>query len=124
QPIPFKGRVLTQISNYWFGLVEDIVPNHIVATDVADFPSGCKNYAGELEGRSVLVKKTSPLPIECVARGYLAGSGWEEYRQRGTVCGIPLTPGLVESSGLPEPIFTPATKAEIGHDENIDFDRA
>jgi phosphoribosylaminoimidazole-succinocarboxamide synthase len=124
QPIPFKGKVLTQISNYWFEVMGDIVPNHIVSTQVEEFPKPCLPYADALRGRSILVKKAAPLAIECVARGYLSGSGWNEYQESRTVCGIPLPEGLVESAQLPEPIFTPATKAEIGHDENIDFVRA
>jgi phosphoribosylaminoimidazole-succinocarboxamide synthase len=124
QPIPFKGKVLTQISNYWFGHMRDIIPNHLVHTRVEDFPKECQLYANELRGRSIMVKKTQPLAIECVARGYLSGSGWNEYQQTSAVCGIKLPQGLVESAKLPEPIFTPATKAEVGHDENIDFDRA
>ena len=120
--IPDKGYVLNQISIFWFGQMEDIIPNHIIATDVADFPSGCRKYAEVLEGRSMLVKKAAPLPAECVVRGYLAGSGWKDYRSTGAVCGIKPPSGLVESDRLPEPIFTPSTKAEIGtHDENISF---
>jgi len=124
RPIPHKGKVLTQISNFWFSLMTDIIHNHIVATDVEDFPPECEQYAGELRGRSVLVRKTTPLPIECVARGYISGSGWNEYRDSGMVCGIHLPPGLAESDRIPRPIFTPATKAEEGHDENITFDAA
>ena len=123
-PIPRKGKVLTQLSNYWFEIMKDIAPNHIVATRVEDFPKECQPYADELYGRSVVVKKAQPLPIECVVRGYLSGSGWNEFRKEGTVCGIRLPGGLVESTRLPQPIFTPATKADIGHDENIDFERA
>ena len=124
QPIPFKGKVLTQISNYWFGLMSDVLPNHLVHTRVEEFPPVCQRYSGQLQGRSIVVKKTRPLAVECVARGYLSGSGWNEYRQSSSVCGITLPAGLVESAKLPGPIFTPATKADIGHDENIDFDRA
>jgi phosphoribosylaminoimidazole-succinocarboxamide synthase len=124
QPIPGKGKVLTQISNYWFTVMADLVPNHIVATRVEEFPASCRPYADALRGRSVVVRKTRPLAIECVARGYLAGSGWSEYQVSRTVCGIALPQGLVESSRLPAPIFTPATKAEEGHDENITFERA
>lgn len=124
QGIPFKGKVLTQISNFWFEQTKDIVPNHIISTIVYDFPSECKPYWHELEDRSMWVKKTQPLPVECVVRGYLSGSGWEEYKTSKSVCGIKLPGGLVESSKLPEPIFTPATKEEIGHhDENISFER-
>jgi phosphoribosylaminoimidazole-succinocarboxamide synthase len=122
-PIPFKGFVLTQISNFWFDQLSDIVGHHLLATDVSDFPASCRPYREILDGRSILVKKTTPLPVECVARGYLSGSGWSEYSSTGSVCGIRLPEGLVESSRLPEPIFTPATKAEVGHDENISFER-
>jgi len=124
QPIPLKGKVLTQISNFWFSLMTDIVPNHIVATAVEDFPPECTQYADQLSGRSVLVRRTSPIPVECVARGYVSGSGWVEYRASGKICGIPLPPGLVESDRIPQPIFTPATKAGEGHDENIPLETA
>ncbi len=124
QPIPNKGKVLTQISNFWFERMRDVLPNHIVETSVEKFPPECRPYADVLRGRSILVKKAKPLAIECVVRGYLSGSGWEEYKKSRSVCGIALPGGLVESSKLPEPIFTPATKAEVGHDENIDFERA
>lgn len=124
QPIPMKGKVLTQISNYWFRLMEEIVPNHLVETDLRRFPEVCGQYSGQMAGRSIVVMKAKPLPVECIVRGYLSGSGWSEYRRSGTVCGIRLPGGLVESSKLPEPIFTPSTKAEIGHDENITFERA
>ena len=118
--IPDKGKTLTQISKYWFEVMEDIVPNHLVSVSVRDFPQECHKYKDIMEGRSMLVKKAKPLPVECVVRGYLAGSAWEEYRQGGTVCGIKLPHGLLESSKLDEPIFTPSTKAEKGHhDENI-----
>ncbi len=124
-PIPDKGRVLTQLSKFWFDMTKEIVPNHIISTDVKDFPEGCRSYQEILRDRSMLVVKTQPLPIECVVRGYLSGSGWEEYRKKGEVCGIQLPKGLVESSKLEEPIFTPATKEEIGqHDENITFEKA
>ncbi len=122
--IPGKGYVLTQISAFWFRLMEDIIPNHMISTDVADFPAECGKYAEILQGRSMLVRKAKPLPTECIVRGYLAGSGWKEYQSRGSVCGIALPAGLRESDRLPEPIFTPSTKAEIGeHDENISFAR-
>jgi phosphoribosylaminoimidazole-succinocarboxamide synthase len=124
QPIPSKGKVLTQISNYWFAAMHDMMPNHLVLTDVAQFPPECGEYAEELSGRSVVVKKAKPLAVECIVRGYLSGSGWNEYRKSGTVCGIRLPAGLVESSRLPEAIFTPSTKAEVGHDENITFEEA
>jgi phosphoribosylaminoimidazole-succinocarboxamide synthase len=122
--IPDKGRVLTQLSAFWFDKVSDLVPHHLVSVDVADFPEAARRHAEVLDGRSMLVRKTAPLPIECVARGYLSGSGWKEYRQNRTVCGIPLPPGLQESDRLDRPIFTPATKAESGHDENISEARA
>lgn len=125
QGIPFKGAVLTQISDYWFEQVSDIVPNHLISTIVYDFPSSCKPYWKDLENRAMFVKKTRPLSIECVVRGYISGSGWKEYKGTQSVCGIKLPAGLVESDKLPEPIFTPATKEEVGkHDENIDFARA
>ncbi|MDH5203758.1 MAG: phosphoribosylaminoimidazolesuccinocarboxamide synthase [Nitrospirota bacterium] len=120
--IPGKGRVLTQISIFWFKQVEDIIPNHIIATKVEDFPEKLHKYADILDGRSMLVKKTQPMPVECVVRGYLSGSGWKEYEKSGTICGIGLPEGLVESSRLNEPLFTPSTKAEEGHDINITFD--
>ncbi len=123
--IPFKGKVLTQISDYWFEQMKDVIPNHLISTIVYDFPSECKPYWGDLEQRSMYVKKTRPLAIECVVRGYLSGSGWKEYKEHQSVCSIKLPAGLVESDKLPEPIFTPATKEEVGrHDENIDFARA
>ncbi|MRR08752.1 phosphoribosylaminoimidazolesuccinocarboxamide synthase [bacterium] len=122
--IPFKGYVLTQISAYWFGEVAGIMPHHLVATEVADFPAACQPYADDLRGRSMLVKKAKPLPVECIVRGYLTGSGLKDYQKTGAVCGIALPRGLVESSRLATPIFTPSTKAEIGaHDENISFER-
>ena len=124
QPIPDKGKVLTQISNYWFSAVKDIIESHIIETDARNFPDACTPYREELHGRAVVVKKAAPLPVECIVRGYLSGSGWNEYREKGSVCGIGLPAGLVESSRLPEPIFTPSTKADVGHDENISFDRA
>ena len=120
--IPHKGRVLTQVSRFWFNYLSHIVPNHLVTTEVQDFPAPFRSYRDMLEGRSMLVKKAQPLPVECIVRGYLAGSGWQEYRASGTVCGIQLPKGLRESERLPEPIFTPSTKAEAGaHDENIPF---
>jgi len=120
--VPEKGRVLTQISHFWFSKTADIVPNHIISLDVRDYPDVCKPHAAILEGRSMLVKKSQPLPVECIVRGYLSGSGLKEYRATGSVSGIKLPPGLTEASRLPEPIFTPSTKAEIGeHDLNIDF---
>lgn len=120
--IPDKGKVLTQISIYWFNQMKDIIDNHIVATDVEDYPAILHKYKDMLEGRSMFVKKAKPMPVECIVRGYLSGSGWKEYKKSGTVCGIKLPEGLVESSRLDEPIFTPSTKAEEGHDINISFD--
>ena len=121
-PIPDKGRVLTQLSLFWFNLLRDMIPNHVLSS--TEFPAPFHQYAEDLAGRSMVVRKTQPLPIECVARGYLSGSGWKEYRATGKVCGIQLPAGLKESDKLPEPIFTPATKAATGHDENIPFERA
>jgi len=117
--IPDKGKVLTQLSAFWFARMGDLVPHHLLATDVAEFPEALRRHAAVLDGRSMLVRRTEPVPVECVARGYLSGSGWKEYQQTGSVCGIALPPGLRESDRLPEPIFTPATKAESGHDVNI-----
>jgi len=122
--IPYKGYVLTQISKFWFDKISDIMPNHLLATEVNDFPAECQKYRDELEGRSMLVKKAQPLPVECIVRGYLTGSGLKDYNKTGMVCGIELPQGLVESSRLDQPIFTPSTKAEIGaHDENISFEK-
>jgi len=120
--IPGRGVILTQLSNFWFRRFSDRVPNHLLATDLADFPAPFRDQP-ELAGRSVLARRLRPVPVECVARGYLAGSGWQEYRENGTVCGIRLPEGLTESAELPQPIFTPATKATDGHDENISFER-
>jgi phosphoribosylaminoimidazole-succinocarboxamide synthase len=117
--IPDKGRVLTQLSAFWFERTSHIVANHVISTDVAHYPAVAARSAPTLTGRSMLVRKTAPLAIECVARGYLSGSAWKDYQATGEVCGITLPPGLVESDRLPEPIFTPATKAESGHDLNI-----
>jgi phosphoribosylaminoimidazole-succinocarboxamide synthase len=120
--IPGKGRVLTQVSRFWFNSLAHIVPNHLLSVEVADFPPACRPYREMLTGRAMLVKKAQPLPVECIVRGYLAGSGWQEYRASKSVCGIALPPGLRESERLPEPIFTPSTKAPEGvHDENISF---
>ena len=125
EPIPFKGEVLTKLSLFWFELLADVVPNHLLSADVSDLPEQFVPIADYLAGRFMLVKKATVFPVECIVRGYLAGSGLKEYNREGTVCGIPLPAGLVESSKLPEPIFTPSTKAEIGlHDENISFARA
>jgi phosphoribosylaminoimidazole-succinocarboxamide synthase len=122
--IPDKGKILTGLSAYWFKAMEDIIPHHLVATDVAQFPPECRPHEKRLEGRSMLVKRTEPAPVECIVRGYLVGSGWKEYQKSGTVCGIRLPSGLVEASRLEAPIFTPSTKAEIGeHDINISFDK-
>ena len=120
--IPGKGRILTAMSVYWFRIMEDIVPNHLIASEINDFPAHIKQYRSVIEGRSMLVKKAKPLPVECIVRGYLSGSGWKEYMEKGSVCGISLPQGLLEGSELPEPIFTPSTKAETGHDENITFE--
>ena len=122
--IPDKGKVLTQLSAFWFGETSDIVSNHMRSTRVADFPAAARAHADVLTGRSMLVRKTEPVPIECVARGYLSGSGWKEYQQTGAVCGVRLPAGMRESDRLPEPIFTPATKAATGHDINISEDEA
>ena len=120
--IPNKGKVLNQISKFWFDYVTDIVPNHVISTELKDFPE--EFQTPEFEGRSMLVKKLKMLPVECIVRGYITGSGWKSYKENGTVCGITLPEGLQESEKLPEPIFTPSTKAELGeHDENISFDR-
>ena len=124
EPIPEKGRVLTEISGFWFDHLIGLVPNHLVSMDIADYPPECQPYADILAGRSMLVRKCKPLPVECIVRGFLSGSGWKEYKEKGEIQGIKLSPGLVESSRLPKPIFTPSTKAELGlHDENISFGR-
>ncbi len=124
-PVPDKGRVLTQISLFWFEKLKDIVPNHIISGDVKEFPDKLKPYSEQLEGRSMLCKKAKPLPIECIVRGYITGSGWKDYQKSGMVCGIKLPEDLRESDRLPEPIFTPSTKADVGeHDENISFQDA
>jgi len=122
--IPDKGKVLTQLSAFWFGETSDVVANHLRSTRPEDFPASARPYADELRGRSMLVTKTEPFPIECVARGYLSGSGWKEYQQAGSICGIKLPAGLRESDRLPEPVFTPATKATTGHDVNISEEEA
>ena len=122
-PIPDKGIVLTQISLFWFDIMAPLVSNHVITADTARYPAACRPYTDALEGRSILVKKAKPLPVECVVRGYITGSGWKSYQKDGTVCGIRLPDGLVESDRLPEPIFTPSTKEELGkHDINIDFE--
>lgn len=121
-PIPDKGRVLTQLSFFWFNLLKDVIPNHILSA--TDFPAPFDAYPDDLAGRSMVVRKTQPLPIECVVRGYVSGSGWKDYQATGKICGLALPAGLRESDRLPEPIFTPATKATSGHDENISFEQA
>ncbi len=123
-PIPMKGAVLTQLSRFWFDKMRDLVPNHLVSTDVSDFPEELQPFRDILNLRSTLAVKADMLPVECVARGYITGSGWKEYREKGSVCGISLPAGLRECERLPEPIFTPATKAESGHDQNISFEAA
>jgi len=122
--IPDKGRVLTQLSAFWFARTRHIVANHVIGTNIDDYPAAARAYAPVLEGRSMLVRSTTPLPVECVARGYVSGSGWKDYKASGEICGHRLPPGLRESDRLPEPLFTPATKAESGHDENISEARA
>jgi phosphoribosylaminoimidazole-succinocarboxamide synthase len=122
-PVPGKGEVLTQISLFWFDVMRPLVANHLVTADVSEYPDVCRPHADILRGRSMLVRKTQVLPVECIVRGYLSGSGWKSYRESGRVCGISLPEGLRESDPLPEPIFTPSTKAEAGaHDVNIDFE--
>ncbi|MCX5693862.1 MAG: phosphoribosylaminoimidazolesuccinocarboxamide synthase [Candidatus Omnitrophica bacterium] len=117
--IPHKGEILTRISGFWFNFIKDIIGHHLITTDVDQYPLELKKYKTELDGRSMLVLKTKPLPVECVVRGYLSGSGWKEYQQKQSVCGIGLPEGLKESEKLPEIIFTPSTKADVGHDQNI-----
>lgn len=117
--IPDKGRVLTSLSCFWFDLIKDIVPNHFISANVDDYPDKVKNFRSELEGRSMLVVKSKPLPVECIVRGYISGSGWKEYKEKQSVCGVKLPAGLKESDKLPEVIFTPSTKAEVGHDINV-----
>ena len=124
EPVPDKGKILNQISLFWFDVMASLVPNHVISGNVEDFPEACRPYADVLRGRSMLVRKTRPLSIECVVRGYISGSGWKSYQKEGRVCGIELAPGLNESDKLPEPIFTPSTKEEEGHDINIDFETA
>ena len=121
-PIPDKGKVLTQLSLFWFGLLKDVIPNHVISA--TEFPAPFAAHREELSGRSMVVRKTQPLPIECVVRGYVSGSGWKDYKATGKICGISLPDGLRESDKLPEPIFTPATKATSGHDQNISFEKA
>jgi phosphoribosylaminoimidazole-succinocarboxamide synthase len=121
-PIPEKGRVLTEISKFWFGLTKNIIENHLITADVDQYPQELSEYKDMLKGRSMLVKKAKPLPVECIVRGYLSGSGWKDYKKTGSVCGIRLPDGLQESDMLPEVIFTPSTKADVGHDENVSQD--
>jgi len=123
-PIPGKGKILNQMSVFWFEMLSDLVKNHLVSSDPKEYPKQCSPYRDELEGRSMLVKKAEPLKVECIVRGYLAGSGWKEYKKTGRICGISLPKGLREADRLSEPIFTPSTKAEEGHDENISFEEA
>jgi phosphoribosylaminoimidazole-succinocarboxamide synthase len=124
-PIPGKGRILTEISRFWFEKTKSIIDNHVIATRVSDFPQILRSYEDILEARSMIVRKAEPLPVECIVRGYLSGSGWKSYKESGTICGIELPAGLTESARLPEPIFTPSTKAELGaHDINIGFEKA
>ena len=122
--IPEKGKILTALSVYWFGVMKDIVPHHLITTNVDEFPAACQPHRAKLEGRTMLVKKSTPAPVECIVRGFISGSGWKEYQQTGAVCGIPLSRGLMEASRLDQPIFTPSTKAPVGqHDINITFDQ-
>ncbi|MFH1049779.1 MAG: phosphoribosylaminoimidazolesuccinocarboxamide synthase [bacterium] len=123
-PVPSKGEILSKISVFWFSKTGSIIPNHFITNNVEEYPDVCNKYATQLQGRSMLVKKCKPLAIECIVRGYITGSGWKEYLKQGTVTGIPLPAGLLEFQQLPEPIFTPSTKAEEGHDENISFAQA
>jgi len=125
QGIPYKGMVLTKISEFWFNYTKDVIPNHLITTDIDEYPNECKEYADDLRGRSMLVKKAKVVPIECIVRGYISGSGWKDYVATGEISGIKLDGGLLESEQFPEPIFTPSTKAEIGeHDENISAEQA
>jgi len=125
QGIPYKGMVLTKISEFWFNLTKDIIPNHFITTDVNKYPAECKEYSEVLQNRSMLIKKAKVIPIECIVRGYITGSGWKDYKRTGEISGIKLPPGLHESEKFPEPLFTPSTKAEIGdHDENISAEQA
>ena len=124
-PIPEKGKILTRISLYWFDIMKSLLPNHVISGNVDDYPESCRSYKDVLRGRSMLVKKAEPLPIECIVRGYLSGSGWNDYQASREICGIKLPDGLKEADKLPEPVFTPSTKAEKGrHDINIDFNEA
>ncbi|MFA7005635.1 MAG: phosphoribosylaminoimidazolesuccinocarboxamide synthase, partial [Verrucomicrobiia bacterium] len=122
--IPLKGRVLSSISKFWFEKTAHIIPNHVLTMDFADFPAPLQPYRQQLEGRAMIVRKCEPLAVECIVRGYLAGSGWKEYKQSQSVCGVKLPAALLESSELPEPIFTPSTKAQSGHDINISYQQS
>lgn len=123
--IPGKGKILTKISEFWFDFTKDIIPNHLISTNLSDFPEECKEYSEDLDGRSMLVKKAEIIPIECIVRGYISGSGWADYKKTGSISGYKLPEGLLESEKLPMPIFTPSTKAEVGtHDENISVEQA
>lgn len=124
EAIPDKGKILSEISVYWFEHTKHIIANHLITYKVEEFPEVCQKYSSVLEGRSMIVRKCKPLPVECIVRGYVAGSGWKEYRRNSTICGLPIPSGLEEFAELPEPIFTPSTKADEGHDENISFDKA
>lgn len=124
EAIPGKGAILTKISKFWFDNTKHILPNHFISSEVQDFPEVCHKYEDELKNRSMLVTKSKPILLECVVRGYVAGSGWKEYKKQGTICDVKLPEGLLEYQKLPNPIFTPSTKAEVGHDENINFDAA
>ncbi len=121
-PIPDKGKVLTQLTLFWLSQIDGIIPNHFVTANVREYPDPFPQFADQLEGRSMLVRRARMIDVECVARGYVSGSGWKDYQRTGEICGIPMPPGLLESAKLPEPIFTPATKASSGHDENISFE--
>ena len=123
-PIPDKGRVLTQISLFWFDYLSDVCPNHLLTADVSEYPAELRPFDDQLEGRSMLVRRAEMVQIECVARGYISGSGWKEYKSKGTICGIALPAGMKESEKLAQPLFTPSTKASVGHDENISFEQA
>lgn len=124
EPIPGKGIILNKISEFWFNNTKHIIDNHFISSNIEDYPDICKKYRQVLDGRSMIVKKCTPLPVECIVRGYIAGSGWKEYQKSQTICGIPLPSGLKEFEKLPEPIFTPSTKADAGHDENITPEKA
>jgi len=121
RPVPGKGEILSGISAFWFNLTKEVIRNHLVATNIDEYPEICRKYTPQIENRSMLVKKCNPLPVEFIVRGYIAGSGWKSYKKERMICGVPLPEGLVEYQQLPEPIFTPSTKADAGHDENIDF---